>query len=67
MAGNDSRDPTSDIEIIAQTVRYVRAAAPGTRAKTLLSRLMRDFPDIEQKRILGCMGTAADLLLEQHN
>lgn len=67
MTGSAAREPTSDIEIVAQTVRYARAAAPEVRAKTILRRLVNDFPDIERSRILGCMRTAAELMLEQHS
>src|SRR3546814_6043590 len=53
LTGSAAREPTSDIEIVAQTVRYARAAAPEVRAKTILRRLVNDFPDIERSRILG--------------
>lgn len=66
MAANKHLEATTDLEIVAQTVRYARAAAPGLRAKTILRRLKADFPEIEPNRILSCMSQAADIMLEQH-
>lgn len=57
----------SDIEIVAQTVRYARAAPPRRKAKTILAFLKRDYPHLEERRILACMKQAADMLLKQHN
>lgn len=67
MALTEGLQATSDLEIIAQTVRYARAAPSGTKAKAILSRLKADFPAVEPKRILCCMGQAAEIMLEQHN
>lgn len=67
MAQTEGLEATSDLEIVAQTVRYARAAPAGTRAKAILTRLKADFPTVDPKRILSCMSQAAEIMLEQHN
>lgn len=57
----------NDIEIVAQTVRYARAAPPRRKAETILAFLKRDYPQVEERRILACMKQAADMLLQQHH
>ena len=62
----EQMETISDEEIIAGTVRYARAAQPGTKGSDILAKLTRDFPDEPEARIRVCMGKAADLLLAQH-
>jgi len=59
--------PIDDIEVVADVVRMTRAAAPGTRAKTILDRTMAMHPEVGEERIRRACGKAADLLLAQHS
>lgn len=64
-----SNEPVSDDEIVAYTVRYARAAQPGTRASDILEMLKQDFAGeagVSEDRIRFCMTKAAVLLEKQH-
>lgn len=64
---HNSRAYIEDIEIVADVVRLTRAAKPGTKAKTILSKARQMYPEIEEARIRRACGKAADLLLHQHS
>lgn len=67
MTASNEPEPILDIEIVAETIRYARAAPKGQRPNTILGYLKQDFPDVDEPRLLRCMSEAADKLLAQHS
>ena len=62
-----STDHIDDIEIVADVVRYARAATPGTKAKSIFRQVRLNHPDVDESRIRRACQKAADLLLAQHS